>query len=287
MVVGWPGIGNVGLIAIDVLRQQLGAEEFGEIEPWDFFYPKGLTIRASLLEELEFPTSKFYYKASGTGGRDLVIFIGEEQPISGGSSYAQGGKAYQMANLVLDVAEQFCCRRVYTSGAAVALTHHEMRPRVWTVATHAPVNREIIKYHNVVQMSDALGREAEGSITGLNGLLLGVAKKRGLEGVCLMGEVPDYLSQAPFPYPRASKSVLEVLGQILGIGIDSRFLDTVITQMDQTIDGIFKKFPDEIRERIDQRKSATQSITEDDERWLKDHIDDFFKGGGGGGERPV
>jgi len=35
-----------------------------------------------------------------------------------------------------------------------------------------------------------------------------------------MGEIPDYLSQAPFPYPRASKSVIEVLSGIMGINID-------------------------------------------------------------------
>ena len=38
--------------------------------------------------------------------------------------YAEGRKAYRMADLVLDVAEKFKCRRVYTSGAAVALIHH-------------------------------------------------------------------------------------------------------------------------------------------------------------------
>ncbi len=289
MVVGWPGIGNVGLIAIDILRQQLGAEEFGEVEPWDFFYPKGLTIRAGLLEEVEFPGSKFYYKT--VGNKDLIIFIGEEQPTAAGGTYAQGGKAYQMANLVLDVAEKFGCQRVYTSGAAVALTHHAVRPRVWAVTTEVSIINEIRRHENVTLMGEAVGRDGRGSITGLNGLLLGVAKKRGLEGVCLMGEVPDYLSQAPFPYPRASKSVLEVLGSVLGIGLDLHILDGVVAQMDETIDSIYKKFPEDIRERIDQRKSAVQAkaetITEEDERWIEEHIDEFFKKEGGGNERPV
>ncbi|MDO8567162.1 MAG: PAC2 family protein [Dehalococcoidales bacterium] len=289
MVIGWPGIGNVGLIAIDILRQQLGAELFGEVEGWDFFYPKGLTIRSGLLEELDFPGSKFYFKK--LGGKDLIIFIGEEQPAAAGGTYAQGGKAYQMAGFILDVAQKFGCRRVFTSGAAVALSHHAVKPRVWAVTTREALIAEIRSFENVVLMGEVEGKGGQGSITGLNGLTLGVAKKRGLDGYCLMGEVPDYLAQAPFPYPRASKSVLEVVGRILGVNPDAQVLDGVIAQMDDTIEGIYQKFPDEIRQRIDQRKSAAvvrgETITEEDETWIKDHIDDFFRGKGGGNERPV
>jgi len=37
LVACWPGIGNVGIIAVDVLQKMVGAEELGCIEPWDFF----------------------------------------------------------------------------------------------------------------------------------------------------------------------------------------------------------------------------------------------------------
>ena len=58
LICGWPGIGNIGLVAIDTLKGALKAEEFGEIEPWDFFYPKKVLIRDGLLKNLEFPTNK-------------------------------------------------------------------------------------------------------------------------------------------------------------------------------------------------------------------------------------
>ena len=82
MIVGWPGIGDIGIIAVDTLRSQLQAEEFGEIEPWDFFYPKRLIVKAGLLEDLEFPSNRFYYKRLEK--KDLIFFIGEEQPAAGG-----------------------------------------------------------------------------------------------------------------------------------------------------------------------------------------------------------
>jgi len=289
LVVGWPGIGNIGIIAIDTLREQIRAEEFGEIEAYDFFYPKRVIIKADLLEDLEFPSSKFYYKRLER--KDLIIFVGEEQPTDGGRMYAEGRKAYQMANLVLDVAERFGCQRVYTSGAAVSLVHHTQKPRVWAVPNKEGLIDEIKRYENTILMGEIEGRGGQGSITGLNGLLLGVAKKRGLEGICLMGEIPDYLSGAPFPYPRASKSVLEVMTSILGIRIDLSGLDNMDAHVQEIIESIYEKFPREIRERLEQRKFVAQAkpgaITEEDQKWIKEHIDEFFRKGGKGDERPI
>ena len=281
MIVGWPGIGNIGILAVDTLRQQVGAEELGEIEPWDFFYPSKVRIRDGILAEMIFPSNKFYYKR--LGDKDLLFFVGEEQPSGRGRLYAEGDVAYEMSNLVLDVAEKFGCQRVYTSGAAVALTHHLVRPRVWAVATTRELVTEARSYVNTILMSHVEGRGSQGNITGLNGLLIGVARKRGIDGICLMGEIPDYLSRVPFPYPKASQSVLEVLGSIIGVSIDLSTLDDMASQMESVIDNVYQQFPAEIRERIEQRKEIIQArpgaITEDDERWIKEHIDDFFKKG--------
>jgi len=287
---GWPGIGNIGLIAIDTLKGVLEAEEFAEIESWDFFYPEKVSIRDGLLKELEFPTNKFYYQRLEK--KDLIFFIGEKQPTEGERMYATGEKAYQIANLVLDVAEKFGCHRVYTSGACVSPIHHTMKPRVVSVLSSDKLAAEVTRYPNTILTSEMGGRESEGVITGLNGLLLAVAKKRGLESICLMGEIPDWLSGSPFPYPKASKSVLEVFADILGIRIDFTVLDEMTAQIEGIIEKIYEGFPSEIRERYDQRKFVAQAkpgeITEQDARWIKEHINGFFKKGGEqGGERSI
>ncbi|MDP2932422.1 MAG: PAC2 family protein [Chloroflexota bacterium] len=285
MIAGWPGIGNIGLIAVDTLRSQVQAEQFGEIEPWDFFYPKKATIKNGILQELEFPSNKFYYQR--LANRDLLFFSGEEQPADSGRMYAEGRKAYQLADLVLDVAAKFGCQRVYTSGAAVSLIHHTQPPRVWAVASRSDLLQEVKSYRTVL-MSEVEGRNGQGSITGLNGLLLGVAKKRGFEAVCLMGEIPDYLAGVPFPYPRASQAVLEVLTKLLGIEVNLGVLDVMTAQIDGVINDIYEKFPPEIKERIEPRRLAAQpkpeTITEEEVQWMKEHIDELFKRGKG--ERP-
>ena len=282
MVASWPGIGNIGIIAVDTLKNMMGAEELGEIEPWDFFYPRKVLIRNGELKDVEFPSSKFYFKR--TGETDLLFFVGEEQPSDGGRTYAEGKKAYQMANLVLDVAQKFGCKRVYTSGAAVAPIHHTARPKVWAVPNTKGLISEVKTYENTILMSDIEGRGGQGNITGLNGLLLGVARRRGIEAICVMGEIPVYLQGFPLPYPRASKSVLEVLTAALGIEIDMDRIAGFIEQSDSQIEQLYEKFPPKIKEQLDKLKfvgyaqpTEPAPITEEDKKRILEDIDKFFK----------
>jgi hypothetical protein len=55
-------------------------------------------------------------------------------------------------------------------------------------------------------------------IAGLNGLLLGVAKEREIDGMCLLGEVPMYASR--MPNPMAALAVLRTLTKMLEIEVD-------------------------------------------------------------------
>ena len=282
LIAGWPGIGNIGIIAVDTLKGILKAEEFGEIEPWDFFYPRQVLIRKGVLERLDFPSSKFYFKS--TEEQDMIFFIGEEQPTEGGTIYAQGERAYHMAGLVLDVAEKFGCRRIYTSGAAVSLIHHTTEPRVWAVPNIKSLIPEIRGYRNTVLMSDIEGRGGQGNIAGLNGLLLGVAKRRGFEAVCLMGEIPAYLQGLPLSFPRASKSVLEVLTHSLKMEIDLQKLDELDEKVQQRIEEFYRQIPVEIRGQLDKLKDLAHArptepgpITEEEKRRIMEDVDKFFR----------
>jgi proteasome assembly chaperone (PAC2) family protein len=273
-------------MAVNILRDILKAEEFGRIESWDFFYPKKVSIKDGLLEDLEFPSNKFYYQRLEK--KDVLFFIGEEQPTEGGGMYASGEKAYRMANLIVDVCLKLGCQRIYTSGACVSLTHHQIKPRVCAVVSSENLIEEVKKYPNTILISETGERkEGEGTITGLNGLLLAVAKKRGLESMCLMGEIPDWLSGATFPYPKASKSVLEVFAEILGIEMDLNFLEKTEGQIEEIIEGFYAKFPPETKEEYDQRKTSAQAEPSTITVQAKIYIDELSKGGGGeGGEKP-
>ena len=56
---------------------------------------------------------------------------------------------------------------------------------------------------------------SSGSITGMNGLIIGVGKRKGITGVCLLGETSGYVVDA-----KASKTVLEALAKMLDLKLD-------------------------------------------------------------------
>jgi proteasome assembly chaperone (PAC2) family protein len=279
MLCGWAGIGNVGLVAVNTMRRLVGAEEFGEIQPYDFFEPSRVVIRDGQIEEMRFPATKFYSHRGNE--RDIIFLVGEQQP-------ADTQKAYEMAGMVLDTAEKFGCHRVYTSGASVTMIHHTAKPRVWVVPNDRELISEVRRYGNTVLMSEVGDTNGEGSITGLNGLLLGVAKCRRIEAVCLMGEVPYYLQGAPWPYPKASISVLEVLGRILRISLDLRELQETAGRVEANIEQILEalataeELPEQVRAEMERLRHPPHTrlgpITETEKKEILDHIDELFKG---------
>ena len=201
MLAAWPGIGNVSIIVATYLQRKLGFKELGEVDASYFFDPIGVVVEDNVVEAPQFPQSRFYYWKNTGGGSDIVLFVGDDQPAA---------KGYELANCVLDVGERFQVKRVYTCAAALTRIHHTEQPRVWGVATSQPVARDLTRY-DLVQRGDL-------HIAGLNGLLLGVAKERGIEGVCLLGEVPMYATRVP--NPMAALAILNVLGEMLDIEID-------------------------------------------------------------------
>jgi proteasome assembly chaperone (PAC2) family protein len=70
-------------------------------------------------------------------------------------------------------------------------------------------------------------------IAGLNGLLLGVAKEREVEAICLLGEVPMYASR--IQNPMAALAILGVLTRMLGIEIDTLELAQLASETKETM----------------------------------------------------
>ncbi len=201
MIAAWPGIGNVATIVVNYLRSSLGFKELGVLEASYFFDPIGVLVKDNVVESPNFPQSQFYYWKNEGMGNDIILFIGDDQPST---------KGYELANCVLDVGQRFQVRRIYTCAAAITRIHHTEPPKVWGVATSRQVTEDLRKY-NLEQASNL-------QIAGLNGLLLGVAKEREIDGICLLGEVPVYASRVQ--NPMAALAVIKVLNAMLGIEID-------------------------------------------------------------------
>jgi proteasome assembly chaperone (PAC2) family protein len=214
LIAAWPGIGDVALIVAKYIKDKLDAEEIGEIEPFDFFDPIGIMVKGNIIEAPQFPESKFYHWHNSASGRDLILFISDEQP---------SFKGYELANSVLDVSRKLKVKRVYTCAAAIARIHHAEKPKVWGAATNQKL-LETLKKYDIILRGDI-------QIAGLNGLFLGVAKEMGFEGICLLGEVPMYTTR--IPNPKASLAVLDVLAKMLDININLSELAKLARESDE------------------------------------------------------
>ncbi len=211
MVAVWPGIANVSTIAVTYLKRRLDFKDLGEVDAPYFFDPIGVTARDNVIEEPQFPQSRFYYWKNDPGKSDLILFIGDDQPPV---------KAYEMANAVLDMAVRFKVHRIYTCAAAITRIHHTEMPKAWGVATTRNLTSELQRY-DLMQRGNL-------QIAGLNGLLLGVARERAVDAICLLGEVPS--QAARIQNPMAALAILRVLTRMLDIRIDMLELEQIASQ---------------------------------------------------------
>jgi proteasome assembly chaperone (PAC2) family protein len=201
MLAAWPGIGNVSMIIANYIKEKLDFKELGYLEASYFFDPVGVLVKDDVIEAPDFPQSRFYYYKNEGDGSDLILFLGDDQPAS---------KGYELAHCVLDVSQRFQVQCIYTCAAAITRIHHTEAPKVWGVTTSPRVIGNLYKYN--------LEHASNLQIAGLNGLLLGAAKERNIDGICLLGEVPVYASRVQ--NPMAALAVIKVLTTMLEVKID-------------------------------------------------------------------
>jgi len=240
LLAAWPGISNVAIIIASYLERKLGFKRLGEIQASYFFDPVGVIVRDNVVEAPRFPQSRFSYWKNESGTDDIILFIGEQQPTA---------KSYELANAVLDVGVKFTAKRVYTFAAALTRIHHTEQPRAWGVAT-SPEVAEQLRSYDLVQRGNL-------QIAGLNGLMLGVAKERNIEAVCLLGEVPTYATK--IQNPMAALAILKALTRILDIKID---LSELTQLANETREGMKRAAAEAMGEYIDY---FTEPIWEQDE----------------------
>jgi proteasome assembly chaperone (PAC2) family protein len=225
LIVAWPGMGEVAFKAASYLAETLKAEEFERIAPEEFFYFTGSIVREGLLLTPELPFSKFYFWKNPQGARDLIIFISNAQP--------DLAKAEDYCKRILEFAASFKVKTVVGFAAMPEPIDHTQQPGVWFTATSPEIKEDLKKYN--------LSLLSEGQISGMNGLFLGIAKKAGLEGFCLLGEISLYTIQ--IENPKASRAVLEALSRILRIKIDF----TGLIEQAQATEGEINKLLDYLK----------------------------------------
>ena len=204
LIEGLPGIGNVGKLAVEHLIDTIKAIKFAELYSKDF--PPQVFINTD--GTIELVKNEFYYwKAKKKNQRDLILLTGDYQGLS---SHGQ----YELVDKILDIVKEFGTKEIFTLGG-YGLGHEIREPKVLCATTDKHLVKTMKKYGAIFKKN-----EPGGGIVGASGLLLGLGKLRGLQGICFMGETPGYLVD-----PKSAKAVLNILMKITNVEVNLSALE--------------------------------------------------------------
>lgn len=262
LVAGWTDAGLVGINAINYIVDKLGAKPFGEIEPPDYYSLPYSVIEGGVLKRLEYPGSFFYYWKNKKSRDDLII-MGSKPP---------DVNHYEFASLIVDVAEYFAVEKIYTLGGVYADISHTEEPRVFAVINSAEL-KEFLRAHDVEPGHDYHGP------TSMNGLMLGIARHRNIDGISLWGTVPRYL--ADMPDLDVCCAVIRALCRLLSIEIDFTEIMAEAEHVNAEINDMIARareqnpLLDEYMEKLGKHMKF-EAAPEDSRRYI-DEIEDFLK----------
>lgn len=207
---GLPGIGNVGKLAAEHLKDELKGKKFADI--FSKYFPPQVLVQED--GQVKLVNNELYYVKRGPG-KDILILTGDYQGLT-----PEG--QYELSDTILKTVTELGARRMFTLGG-YGMGRIVVKPRVLGAATDPELVKDMEK-HGVVFSHGEPGA----GIVGASGLLLGLGRFYGVKAVCLMGETSGY-----FVDPKSAQAVLDVLTKILGITISFSELETKAKQIDQ------------------------------------------------------
>ena len=276
LICGFPGTGLVGKLAVDYLIKELGAIHMADVFS-SYFSPQvviqadGTTsiVKNSLyyvknnnnnsdnvnktsknkkeIKDISKPEVQLNQSINGLpqsiessksttndplSSKDLILLTGDSQPVVPGSEYV-------LSEQILDLITKFKISNIYSLASYVTGTFVN-DPKIYGTAT----NPEMVKSFRSFNISTL----ENGNITGMNGLILGLGKLRGIEGICLLGETSGYVIDA-----KASKNLLEIVNNVLGIHINmdemnkrSKDTEILIKNLEQQMMAKSGQFPQSV-----------------------------------------
>ena len=214
LVEGLPGIGNVGRVAAGYLVNELKMKKFAELYS-PHFLPLVILQNDAVAGMLK---CEFYYHKGKK--RDIIVLTGDTQSITPEGHYEICGK-------ILDFVGKMGVKELITLGG-FAEGKEVVEPRI----IGAVNDKKLLKKYDKLGID--LGNEHPiGTIVGASGLLLGLGKVHGIDGVCLMGET---FGLPLITDPKAADRVLHVLIKVLGVKVDMSKLENTIKEMEERID---------------------------------------------------
>jgi len=218
-IAAWPGMGEVAYRGALFLKEVMGFKMFAKLEAGRFFKPAAVVVEKGIISLPAIPAGFFYY-VKGKNFPDIILFLGEAQPPL---EYAE-----IFSSRIAEFARRYKASFLLTFAAKPEPIDHHAEPAVWIAATDNEVFNEYAPRR--------LKTLTDGQISGLNGIILGVGKKKKIKGACLLAEIPFYTVQVE--NPRATLAVLKVINDHFKLNLNlapmierSKFIEEEIDKL--------------------------------------------------------
>ena len=209
VIVGSSGLRSIGKIAVDVLIEKLQPRLFAELYSYGFpgvyYGPSyvGAPSNAGTIKVkdnlVELPKVEFYLLEA----ENILILRGYQ-------AYDSLNQ-YLVADAVTDLLKQFHVKKVFSLGAQV------IEKGIRCCATDMDLLDEMSKYE--------IKKTNVERFIGFSGLVIAIGGDKGIKGICLFASTVQNMRDAEQPDYYAAKELVDKLGEILGISIDTADLE--------------------------------------------------------------
>ncbi|MBD3406386.1 MAG: hypothetical protein GF411_09770 [Candidatus Lokiarchaeota archaeon] len=235
VVLGMPGIANVGTIAVRTLVKILDAKPVLDFFSEDF--PPRIIVRKGITH---FPKSTIHlYRAAPDEPHDILVVTADFQPSSAAGVFeyaeflAQEFSALNVSSLYALAAYEVSYESFFDA--------YPSPPRVYVSAGSEKTLRQLEMISGTIVSEESV-------INGANGFIPAwVSSMYDMEGACLLGETMSVIKR-DF---RASKKLLEIFAELVKVKLDLELLEADVQKVKEFIEWA----KSEISERIPQKES--------------------------------
>ena len=214
LVVGLPGIGNVGSLVGEHIRNETDATKVATL--YSPFFPHHVIMGRK--GGVRMVSNRFYH-FKNKSGRSILLLLGDVQAASPRGQYSVNEK-------IIKFFKSLGGKTAYTIGGYSIGAQYIQKPRVFGVSNSKALIQTLSK------QGVSFG-EVGGTIWGSAGLIPAMSKKYDIESACIMGETSMLEIDA-----NAAKAVLEVVKKIINIDINMENLEKIKTETEKIISDI-------------------------------------------------
>lgn len=238
LVQGLPGLGYVGKMAVDYFIEKLKPKKVAELYSSYLLFPDG-NLGINISEDGTYSLPKYEFYSYSEKDPNIIFLTGDAQPSVTGQ--------YEVASTVLDFAQQFGAKMVFTMGGYGTRSGNDVG------AVYVVVGDQVLG-DRLRKLGAKLAKG--GAVTGAAGVILGIGRQRGLQCAGLLGA-----TTGAYPDLEAARAVIQMLKELVSIPMELKDLDSEIEDMRKKME----KFR---RSEIEEVKEGEEKPEEGKERYI-------------------